>query len=152
MSYWKLKAKSTLLLILNAIIFLIPLIIMVIIYKEDFINTKSATGLAGLGIIGIVIYICGLKHALGKFPTITWFIIVLLICIFADYVSEFLVKISTNMLIGYILTIPLTIYTKKLNKNADTVDDIVLREKYNSIKENSKDDNYNNGPDIYGRV
>lgn len=148
MSYWKLKFKSTILLILNAIIFLIPLIIMLIIYKEEMFTTKSATGLSGLAIIGVIIYICGLKHALGKFPTVIWYVIILLICVFADYVSAFLVKISVNMLVGYVFTIPLSKYIKKLNKNADTIDDIELREKYKEQKNKEKSEE----KQISGRV
>lgn len=149
MSYWKLKFKSTLLLVLNALIFLIPLIIMFIIYKDDMLTTKSATGVSGLAIIGVIMYICGLKHAFGKFPTITWYLIILLICVFADYVSEFLVKISLNMLIGYVLTIPLSTYIRKIKRNADTVDELDIREKYKKERKKNEEIEEN---EISGRV
>ena len=137
MNYWKLKVKATLLRIANIIIFTIPLIIMLIVYKEEMFTTKTSTGLSGLGIIGIIIYALGLKHSLNKAPKILWFIIILLIAICADYVSEYLVMISLNMLIGYILSIPLSIYIRKLDKNAETIDELHIKENY--IKNRKKE-------------
>lgn len=149
LSYWNIKFKSVALLVLNAIIFLIPLGIMLIVYRDEVFTKKSGTGLSGLAIIGIILYICGLKKVLGKFPTIVWFLVVFLVCIFADYVSEFLVKISLNMLIGYVFTIPLSIYIRKLNKNAELVDNLTIIKKY---KEQNKDNENIEESEISGRV
>ena len=161
MSYWKLKIKARILSVVNIIIYLIPLIVMLIVYKDEMFTTKTGTGLTGLAILGIILYLCGLKHSLGKFPTVVWYVIILFVAYFADYVSEFLVTISLNMLVGYCLSIPLRIYIRKLDKNADTLDDADVREKYKKEKQKekrkqkSKDDQVvNNEPyeEINGRV
>ncbi len=149
LSYWQIKGKAILFQILNVIIFLIPLAIMLIVYRDEIFTKKSGTGISGLAIIGIILYICGLKKVLGKFPTIVWFLIIFLVCVFADYVSAFLVKISLNMLIGYVFTIPLTIYIRKLNKNAELVDNLTIIKKY---KEQNKDSEAIEEAEISGRV
>lgn len=143
MSYWKIKTKLFFLQLLNALFFCIPLIVMFIIYKDKMINFEQGSSIAGLGIIGIIIYICGLKKALGKFPKIAWFVIILLISVFADSISDFLVRISVGMLIGYILTIPLTAYTNKLSRNANIIDELSVKQQFYKNNSNNSKDNFN---------
>ena len=143
MNYWKIKTKLFFLQLLNALFFCIPLIVMFIIYKDEMINFEQGSSIAGLGIIGIIIYICGSKKALGKFPKIAWFVIILLISVFADSISDFLVRISLAMLIGYVLTIPLTAYTNKLGRNANVIDELSIKQQFYKNNSNNSKDNFN---------
>lgn len=101
--------KIILITILQVILFVIPTLIMLLVYKEDFFTKKTGWGLTGIGAIGIIIVALCATKVIGKMPHIVYFVIIYVLFLLFNMLSEWLVLIGQNMLIGSVLACPIDI-------------------------------------------
>ncbi len=135
--YLKSKLKILSLRILQALLFLLPLSIMVIVYRDTFFVEKTGYGITGLGLLGIIIYILSLKHVLGKLPKILYFIILFVLFLSMSYLADFLVQIGGCMLIGAFISLPLNYIIEAITIDGEV--DIKERSKINAKKRMKKE-------------
>lgn len=106
-SYIKKKIIVVLLRIAQVITFLIPLGVMMLIYRDTFFTKKTGIGISGLAVMGVIVYILSIKQIIGKLPKILYFVFLFMLFFLMNYLGEFLFQIGCVMLIGAVLSLPL---------------------------------------------
>lgn len=105
--YLSSKVKVCLLYIAQAILFAIPLGVFMYTHKDTFFVQKSVYGIAGLGILGLIIWALCLAKIFTKLPKILYFVILFFAFLALDMLSGYLKDIGTTVLIGACLSLPL---------------------------------------------
>ena len=113
------RLKIVLFRILQALIFAIPLIVFLVTNRETFFVEKSGYGLAGLAMIGIIIWALCLGKVIGKLPKIAFFVILYLALLSLSFLADFLSQIGAVCLIGACLALPLNVVIHAFNVDGE---------------------------------
>ena len=119
------------------ILFAIPLVVFMIIYKDIFFTASTGVGLTGLGILGLLIWALCLAKVFGKLPKIMYFAMICVLFTAMDMLSGFLKQLGWCILIGAILALPLNTIIFALNE--DGVVDLRERSKVKAKKRMKKE-------------
>lgn len=119
------------------ILFAIPLIVLMIIYKDTFFTASTGVGLTGLGILGLLIWALCLAKVFGKLPKIMYFAMICVLFTAMDMLSGFLKQIGWCVLIGAILALPLNTFVFAISE--DGVTDLRERSKIKAKKRMAKE-------------
>ena len=131
------KGKILLIRIAQAFLFAIPMGVFLIVYRDTFFVEESGIGLAGLAVLGLIIWVLCLAKVIGKLPKILYFIILFFLFLAMSYVADFLKQIGTVVLIGAVLALPLNYIVNALSIDGEV--DLKERSKAKAIKRMKKE-------------
>ena len=134
--YFGSRLKVLFLRILQALLFAIPLTVFAIVNKDTFFVEKSGYGLAGLGILGVVIWALCLGKVIGKLPKIVFFVILYFAFLSMSLLADYLQQIGAVILIGACLALPLNYVIHAISVDGDT--DLTERSRMKAIKRMKK--------------
>lgn len=126
------RLKILLFRILQALLFSIPLIVFLVVNRDTFFVEKSGYGLAGLAILGIIIWALCLGKVIGKLPKIVFFVILYFAFYSMSLLADFLAQIGAVVLIGAVLALPLNYVIHAFDIDGET--DLKERSKAKAIK------------------
>lgn len=126
------RLKILLFRILQALLFSIPLIVFLVVNRDTFFVEKSGYGLAGLAILGVIIWALCLGKVIGKLPKIVFFVILYFAFYSMSLLADFLAQIGAVVLIGAVLALPLNYVIHAFDIDGET--DLKERSKAKAIK------------------
>ena len=118
--------------ILQALLFAIPLVVFLVVNRDTFFVEKSGYGLAGLAILGIIVWALCLGKVIGKLPKIVFFVILYFAFYSMSLLADFLAQIGAVVLIGACLSLPLNYVIHAFDVDGET--DLKERSKAKAIK------------------
>ena len=131
------KAKVLLLRVLQGFLFAIPMGVFLIVYRDTFFVEESGIGLAGVAVLGLIIWGLCLAKVFGKLPKILYFIILFFLFLAMSYVADFLKQIGTVVLIGAVLALPINYIINAISIDGEV--DLKERSKVKAIKRMKKE-------------
>lgn len=131
------KGKCFLIRLAQGFLFAIPMAIFLIVYRDTFFVEESGYGLAGLAVLGLIIWGLCLAKVFGKLPKILYFVILFFLFLAMSYVADFLKQIGTVILIGAVLALPLNTVVNALQIDGEV--DLKERSKAKAIKRMKKE-------------
>lgn len=134
--YFGSRLKILLLRISQAILFAIPLLVFAFVNKDTFFVEKSGYGLAGLGILGVIVWALCLGKVIGKLPKIVFFVILYFAFLSMSLLADYLQQIGAVILIGACLSLPLNYLIHALDVDGNT--DLAERSRMKAIKRMKK--------------
>lgn len=130
------RVKILLFRILQALLFSIPLIVFLFVNRDTFFVEKSGYGLAGLAILGVIVWALCLGKVIGKLPKIVFFVILYFAFYSMSLLADFLAQIGAVTLIGAVLSLPLNYVIHAINIDGEV--DLQERSKVKAIKRMKK--------------
>ena len=127
---------------LQALIFAIPFMIFILIYKDEFFSVETKMGISGLLILGGIIWALALAKVIGKMPKFLWFIIIAVLFVLMDYLAGFLKQIGYVIVIGAVLALPLNLVIEAKQITGKTqLEEESKKKYYKELQKKAKKDN-----------